>query len=57
MNQVDKHSTTCFKDEPSYRESMQNYEDGRRHTTLTADEDLEYRQQSDELNERIFKLI
>lgn len=54
MNAVDLHSTTCFKDEPSFRHS-QVY-DGKR-TSVTIDEEQENQLQTEELNERIFKLI
>ena len=55
MTLVDEHSTTCFKDEPvGYnRHTM----DGRRLTTITVDEEIEFQTQSEELNTRIFKLI
>lgn len=53
MSFVDKHSTTCFKDEPSFRLSHTP----NRPSTVTVDEEQEYRVKSDELNERIFKLI
>ena len=55
MASVDEHSTTCFKDEPSFRQTMNH--DGRRLTTVTIDEENEFNSQREELNERIFKLI
>ena len=54
MHHVDKHSTTCFKDEPSFRLSQNP---GMHPSQVTLDEEQDYRQKSDELNERIFKLI
>ena len=56
MHHVDKHSVTCFKDEPSFRMS-QNYALGRQGSRATLDEEGDFRVQSEELNERIFKLI
>ena len=54
MNHVDKHSTTCFNDEPMYRQSV-----GRvgRPSSRTVDDETDYRAKTEELNERIFKLI
>ena len=54
MSQVDKHSMTCSKDEPSFRAS-QNH--AIRPSNITVDEEQEYRAKTEELNERIFKLI
>lgn len=56
MNNVDLHSTTCFKDEPSYRQSQQVIKDGYA-ANVTVDEESEFRAKGDELNERVFKLI
>ena len=55
MSQVDKHSMTCSKDEPSFRASQVNGLNMRSHATV--DEEQDYRSKSEELNERIFKLI
>lgn len=58
MSHVDKHSETCFKDEPSFRMSQNpNGQHMSRPSSVTIDEEQEYRAKSDELNERIFKLI
>ena len=56
MHKVDEHSTTCFKDEPSFRQSQIGKED-HMPQALTLNEEQEYRAKTDELNERIFKLI
>ena len=52
MNLVDTHSTTCFIEEPSFRMSTAQHRGN-----VTVDEEQEYSTKSEELNERIFKLI
>lgn len=54
MSAVDLHSQTCFKDEPAFRPSQAH--EGKR-TSITVDEEQEFVLKSEELNERIFKLI
>ena len=57
MSLVDKHSTTCQVDElPSFRGSARRSGKGNLRMT-TVDEEFEYRTHTDEINERIFKLI
>ena len=52
MNLVDTHSITCFIEEPSFRQSTAQHRGN-----VTVDEEQEYSTKSEELNERIFKLI
>ena len=52
MNLVDSHSATCFIEEPSFRMSTAQHRGN-----VTVDEEMEYSTKSEELNERIFKLI
>ena len=56
MSAVDKHSAVCHVESQHARASARAGGDGRA-TTMTVDEEQEYRAQTEELNERIFKLI